>query len=117
MCYFPTGAALRMCQSRVSGNDSEKRDGGRGRPGRQRPDFPQKAPDQWIGGRPALPGPINKHTRRRRLTARSTRAKKPETTEMKRLHLAGSIHGAPQQKPPTPPSGCHFDEWIRVTVN
>lgn len=62
MCYFPTGAALRMCQSRVSGNDSEKRDGGRGRSGRQRPDFSQKAPDQWIGGRSALPGPINKHT-------------------------------------------------------
>lgn len=26
MCYFPTGAALRMCQSHVSGNDSEKRE-------------------------------------------------------------------------------------------
>lgn len=61
MCYFPAGAALRMCQSRVSGNDSEKRDGGRGRCGRQRPDL-WRTPDQWIGGRSALPRTINKHT-------------------------------------------------------
>ena len=25
MCYFPTGATLRMCLSHVSGNDREKR--------------------------------------------------------------------------------------------
>lgn len=49
MCYFPTGATLRMCQSHVSGNDSEKKDGRRGRSGRQRPDFTEKAWDQWIG--------------------------------------------------------------------
>lgn len=49
MCYFPTGATLRICQSHVSGNDSKKKDGKRGRSGRQRPDFTQKAGDQWIG--------------------------------------------------------------------
>lgn len=35
-------------------------------------------------------------------------------------HLAGStILGAPRQYPnPSPlPSACHFDEWIRLTVN
>lgn len=62
MCYFPTGAAVRMCQSCVSGNDSEKRDGGRGRSGRQRPDFSQRTPDQWIGRRSAIAGSKNKHT-------------------------------------------------------
>lgn len=76
MCYFPTGGALRMCQSRVSRNDSEKRDGERGRSSRQRPDFLQRTPDQWIGGRPALAGPINK--RMCGLTPRSTHPRKLE---------------------------------------
>lgn len=49
MCYFPTGATLRICQSHVSGNDSKREDGERGRSGRQRPDFTAKARDQWIG--------------------------------------------------------------------
>lgn len=63
MCYFPTGAALRMCQSRVSGNDSEKRDAGRGRSGlADKGQTFSESPDQWIGGCSALPGPINKHT-------------------------------------------------------
>lgn len=62
MCYFPIGAALRMCQNRVSRNDSEKRDRGRGRSNIQRPDFSQRTPDQWIGGRSAFAGSVNKHT-------------------------------------------------------
>lgn len=49
-CYFPTGATLRICQSRVSGNDSKKKDGKRSRSGRQRPGFTAKAWDQWIAG-------------------------------------------------------------------
>lgn len=49
MCYFPTGATFRICQSHVSGNDSERKDGKRGRSGRQRPDFTAKPWDQWIG--------------------------------------------------------------------
>lgn len=63
MCYFPTGAELRMCQSRVSGNDSEKREttgaldlADKGQT------FHREPPDQWIGGRSALAAPINKHT-------------------------------------------------------
>lgn len=50
MCFFPTGAALGMCQSHVSWNDSKKKDGERGRFGRQRPAFTESTGDQWIGG-------------------------------------------------------------------
>lgn len=50
-----------MCQSHVSGNDSEKRDGRRGRAGRQRPDFTQKAWDQWIGRLCALCSQTSAH--------------------------------------------------------
>lgn len=62
MCYFPTSATLRMCQSHVSGNDSEKKDGRRGRSGRQRPDFTEKAWDQWIGRLCTLRSQTNAHT-------------------------------------------------------
>lgn len=37
-----------MCQSHVSANDSEKKDGSGGRSARQRPDFTEEAGDQWI---------------------------------------------------------------------
>lgn len=84
MCYFPTGAALRMCQNCVSGNDSEKRDRGRSRSARQRPDVSQRTPDQGIGGCSALAGPINKIDPSAKTWERQWRTR---YTEMKRLHL------------------------------
>lgn len=137
MCYFPTGATLRMCQSHVSGNDSEKKDGRRGRSGRQRPDFTQKARDQWIGRlctlRTALS--LRVHTHKAAVWWKDwpicSPSEKLEEDIRTNTRIDGGKHTQKQHPgllylaagttrvrlSSRPPQACHVDEWIWVTVN
>lgn len=129
-CYFPTGAALRICQSGVSGNDSKKKDGKRGRSNRQRPDFTAKASDQWVAGL-LLPAnthkraPVNTHNwsfsgktdlcgacqEDLRKTLQNKHRKKIDGSLQWETSIAVCVAGG------SPPRTCHLDEWMWVTVN
>ena len=128
MCYFPTGATLGMCQSHVSGNDSEKKDGRRGRSGRQRPYFTEEAWDQWIGRLCTPCSQTHLHTltntqccslmlkltyldpvrNLERDVQKNTWKGRRKHTQMKHFHLHTSL-GIPQQSPPRSLSSWRMD--------